>query len=323
MRTRNWIAAAGLLVASLAQAAPQTRWTVVDLGAGFNGAFAGVAATALNNRGEVAGWAYRSESDLWHHAFTWDSGTLTQLGAPAGSRASSVSGINNRGTIVGDVGPNAPAYYRDGAWTVLGFSGALYAVNDHDTMVGSYNTPTGSPAFMIKDGVFFDLGTLGGSFAPAFAVNNKDVVVGYSYLAGTVTVHGFMYENGSMKDVGTLGGASSYLNDVNDHGVAVGGSEDAAGRTRAVVYDGTLRAIPGLGTFSYARSVNDHGDVVGDSDGHVFLYRDGTVTLVDQLPEVIASGWHLQNPVAINDRGWIVVTGYRNGMSGSALLIPK
>src|SRR5947207_2104525 len=140
------IVATAALAIGVAQAAPQSRWTVVDLGAGFNGDFAGVFAAALNDRGEVAGWAYRSESDLAHHAFAWDSGMLTQLGAPAGSTQASPSAINNHGSIVGSGGPNMPAYYKDGSWTVLGFKGALYGINDHDTMVGSYNTATGSPA---------------------------------------------------------------------------------------------------------------------------------------------------------------------------------
>lgn len=322
---RKVFLAALCLAAHAAFAAPQARWTVVDLGAGFNGAYTGTFATGMNDRGEVAGWAYRSESDPAHHSWTWSGGTLSVLD---GSHSStSASGINNHGTIVGSVGFD-PAYYKDGSWTVLGFRGAVYGVNDHDTMVGSYNAATRSPAFMIKDGVFFDLGTLGGSFAPAFAVNNKDVVVGYSYLANSVAIHGFYYESGVMKDVGTLGGVTSYLNDVNDHGVAAGGAQDASGAMHAVIYDGTLRAIPGLGRYSYAQRINDHGDVIGYSDGHLFLYSDGNVTLVDQLPEVVASGWHLQNASDINNRGWIVSSAYRIGANGSftsssVLLIPK
>lgn len=320
---RKFLAAALFLTAGFAHGAPASRWTVVDLGPSFNPVFGGVAATALNNRGQVTGWAYYGQSVPMHHAFIWDSGTLVDTGVPTGSFESIAYGINNRGTLAGNNNSSQAAYYKDGAWTLLGINGVANDINDHDTMVGTYNTPTGSPAFMIRNGAFFDLGTLGGSFALALSVNNKDVVAGWSYMPSSVTRHGFIYENGAMKDVGTLGGTNSELHDVNDHGVAVGTSEDAGGRTTAVIYDGMLRAIPGLGAYSFAKSINDHGDVLGYSDGHMFLYRDGSVTFLDQLPEVAASGWRFGNPVAINDRGWIVVTGSRNGTSGSALLIPK
>lgn len=46
--------------------------------------------------------------------------------------------------------------------------------------------------------VMRDLGTLGGSFSCASAINDNEQVAGYSYLADNTTMHPFIWENGKM-----------------------------------------------------------------------------------------------------------------------------
>lgn len=320
--------AALCLAAALAQAA-QSRWTIVELPPSFNPAFGPVAAIALNDAGQVTGWSYSGQNVPVHHAFIWDNGVMTDTGVVPGSTESTAWGINSKGTLAGTDNRGHAAIYQGGAWTLLGIDGIANDINDHDTIVGGYTIPgVGMHGYMIRNGAFVDMGTLGGSFSTALSVNNKHVAVGYSYLANSVTTHGFIYEDGVMKDMGTLGGASSYAYAVNDHGVAVGSSLDAQGRMCAITYDGVMQKIPGLGAYSYARDVNDHGDVIGYSDGHQFLYSGGTVTLLDQLPEVVAAGWHIGNTTAINNRGWILASAYRIDAQGvyhgaSLVLMPK
>ena len=314
------IAVAALcLAAGLVQAA-QSRWTITDLGNSFNPIYGGVYATSVNNRGEVSGWAYSGQYVPEHHAFTWENGTLTDLGVPANSYDSAVYGLNNRGTYVGNSGGYI-AYFTDGAWTKLTVPGSANDVNDSGTIVGAYNG-SGTRPFMIKDGVFTDLGL---SFGVAFAVNRKDVIVGYTY-DSAFHPSGWIYEAGAFRFIGTLGGTDSYAFDINDHGAVVGASSDAAGHVRAVIYEGgAMRRVESVSqSYSQARSINDHGDIVGTIDGHGFmLARDGTLTMLEQLPEIASQGWQYLQPMAISDRGWIVGTGWHNGSGRSFLIKPK
>ena len=50
-----------------------------------------------------------------------------------------------------------------------------------------------------------DLGTLGGSYSRAYAINKTGQVVGGS-LTSSEEMHPFLYSKGTMKDLGTFGG---------------------------------------------------------------------------------------------------------------------
>lgn len=316
-------AAVFLAAAATAHAAQQSRFTITDLGDSFNPAFGGIFASAVNDRGEITGWAYAGAQVPQHHAFLWDSGAKTDLGVPPGGYESTAYGMNNRGTVVGESGGHI-AWYQDGAWTQLDLFGVANDVNDGGTIVGGYTNNVGTHGYLLKDGVFIDMGTLGGSYSVAFAVNKKDVAVGYSYNGGS-SLRAFVFENGAMRDLGTLGGSSSYAFDINNRGDIVGASDDGAFHTVATIYDGSMRRLLPMATnFSVARSINDHGDVVGTSDGHAFLLEsNGTLTYLDQLPEAVSGGWMYMQPLAISNRGWIVGTAWHNGHSRSFLITFK
>ena len=79
-----------------------------------------------------------------------------------------------------------------------------------------------------------DLGTLGGSFSQARAVNASGQVVGTSTTDGDAETHAFSWTaTGGMIDLGTLGGSESSVNFkwplrvVNDSGQVVGSSSIA------------------------------------------------------------------------------------------------
>ena len=54
-----------------------------------------------------------------------------------------------------------------------------------------------------------DLGTLGGTFGEANALNNKAWVVGDATLPGDTVRHAFLWRKGIMKNLGILGGSNS------------------------------------------------------------------------------------------------------------------
>src|SRR5258708_5486664 len=54
-----------------------------------------------------------------------------------------------------------------------------------------------------------DLGTLGGTYSSANAINSGGIVVGGANLTGDTAGHAFSYSGGVMTDLGTLGGNQS------------------------------------------------------------------------------------------------------------------
>jgi probable HAF family extracellular repeat protein len=173
-------------------------------------------------------------------------------------------------------------------------------------------------------GVLTNLGTLGGVSSAAWAINRRGTIVGSSTLPGNESIHAFVYQDGTMRDLGAMGGRHSWAFDINDHGLAVGRVEPAGGGVAAFIYDGvSMRKLFEYAGGSWAKSINNHGAVVGGTDRGGFLYDGGTLTMLSAIPEVQAAGWVWLDPHSINDRGWIVGTGVRNGMSRSFLLMPK
>ena len=70
-----------------------------------------------------------------------------------------------------------------------------------------------------------DLGTLGGTFGEANALNNKAWVVGDANLPGDTVRHAFLWRKGLMKNLGTLGGPNSLAAALNERGEVTGFSD--------------------------------------------------------------------------------------------------
>lgn len=117
-----------------------------------------------------------------------------------------------------------------------------------------------------------DLGTLGGTFAHAAAVNSSGQAVGYSVIADGSATHAFVSapDGGALRDLGTLGGTSSSATDINSRG-QIAGSADLAGNTETHAFlsapdGGALKDLGTLGgSYSYGRGVNAGGRVAGTS----------------------------------------------------------
>jgi probable HAF family extracellular repeat protein len=160
--------------------------------------------------------------------------------------------------------------------------------------------------------VMTDLGTLGGTYSSAAAINAVGQVVGSATLAGNGTSHAFLYSGGVMTDLGTLGGSGSSASAINDAGQVVG-SGNLAGDLASHAFLYSRGVMTDLGTLggmnSDARAMNAVGQVVGSAEttpdpsttlAHPFLYSDGVMTdlLVEAFPNSGAIG--------INDAGMVI-----------------
>lgn len=201
------------------------------------------------------------------------------------------------------------------AVTVLGSpDSAAYGINRGGDVVGSVDTASGLHAFVYTGGVMNDIGTLGGNFAIAQAINDSGAVVGSAYDSAGQE-HGFLYSGGAMHDIGTLGGTLSRAYAINNAGQIVGGSTTVDNRERAFLYvAGSMQNLgalgPGARLASQARSIDDSGTVGGtaaytdvypeDQISHAFLYSAGHMVDIGSLDGPYG------NVLAINDHGQAV-----------------
>jgi len=65
------------------------------------------------------------------------------------------------------------------------------------------------------------MGTLGGDWSQAYAINDSGQITGTAYTKGNVADHAFIFQNGAMKDFGTLTGTISVGTAINTSGAVV------------------------------------------------------------------------------------------------------
>ena len=124
-----------------------------------------------------------------------------------------------------------------------------------------------------------DLGTLGGTFGAANAVNNGGSVVGFATLPGDTEGHAFLWSKGMTSNLGTLGGPNSTATFLNERGEITGAAETSTPDPSAEDFcgfgthlmclpflwqDGLMAPLPTLGGNNGAASgINNRGQVVG------------------------------------------------------------
>jgi probable HAF family extracellular repeat protein len=304
--------------AASVSSALETRYRIVDVGVlqGAGGSFV----WAINNRGELAGHA--SEQP-----FVFSEGRLQPLLPQPEVSYGEATGINDKGQVVGRYNFGE---FRGFLWSrKTGFvdtvNGAS-AINNKGQIIGAARIPESAEniqAFIYEDGQLKPLGTLGGDYSIAQAVNNRGDVVGSSPTTpgDVATYHAFLYRDGVMTDLGTLGGRISLANDINDRRQIVGASESKSGEFRAFLYeDGKMIDIGRrVGGISQAFSINNNGQivgivfpVVGQSDSYGFIYAHGRMRDLNKLIDA-STGWRLIEARAINDRGQIAAVGCKHG----------
>lgn len=279
----------------------------------------------LTNEGAVTGVADTAVPDPYapncfapecfvQHAFQWQKGIMTDLGALPGGYSSYTNGINSDGQVVGqsqngliDSVTGLPEFvatvWEDSQVIDLGTFGGGFSLatanNNHRQVIGcAFNdvsdsfTPTGvfygigiEPrqlrAFRWEGQQLQDLDTLGGPDACAIWINDRGQIVGASFTNSTVnpatglpTLDPFLWERGRMLDLGTLGGTVGMANMINRRGQVIGQS--------------SLAVNPGACLTFLAPSC------------HGFLWQRGTLNDLRTLGGTISSAnW-------LNDAGEIV-----------------
>jgi probable HAF family extracellular repeat protein len=236
-------------------------------------------------------------------AVLWQNGTIVDLGTlPEGGYESFASNVNTRGQVVGF---------------------ALNTIPDPFSLAGPGFFPTQTRAFLWQNGGMQDLGTLGGSGAFAFFVNEQGQIVGQSYtnvtpnpVTGLPTADPFLWENGTMRDLGTLGGNLGQPTAFNNRGQVVGISNLAGDRASRPFLWTMSEGMQDLGTLGgntgFTNWINDAGDIAGKTDlpgplspqdHHAVLWRHGVMIDLGTLPEDSSS-----NAYYVNSRGQVVGT---------------
>jgi probable HAF family extracellular repeat protein len=269
-------------------------------------------ATAINDRGQVAGFGTNRIAD--HYAgssffdnadwttqvrsFIWQNGTMRDIGTLGGNDAL-MNTLNARGQITGASFTNATP-----------------------------NETTGIPTlhpFLWRNGRIRDLGTLGGTYGVANSLNDSGQVAGQSYLAGDQTSHPFLSDGQRLRDLGTLGGDFGSANYINNTGHVVGWATTPSNTTaHAFLWKrGAMTDLTGAARShcTVAEQINARDEIVGHDcdETSALLWIDGKQ--YDLNAVIGPSAAHLTNAVYAGDQGQIVAIGYQADGSRRVFLL--
>ena len=264
-------------------------------------------ARAVNSAGYVTGAA--SQTDQFQ-AYESVNGSISRMGVvPYGNGiGSGGTAINEKGSVAGWTGTALPGGPFWGGYKTTGFvyvAGTMYnflapgsyytmanGLNNNDLVVGTYGYDWRDPSYEIASSYYafsFDphtqalttLGTLGGRYSSAAAVNDAGQIVGTAADANGIP-HAFLYSGNQMVSINP---AFSSAYGISQDGHVVGSG-----------YQSTS-FVPGT----------------------AFVYYQGILTdLNSLLPS--NSGWDLIAAYGVNDAGQIVGQGYFNGQYHAFLM---
>jgi probable HAF family extracellular repeat protein len=147
----------------------------------------------------------------------------------------------------------------------------------------AYNAKGDFLGFTYQNGTMTALGTLGGSWSIAYAINDNNEIAGQAYTRGNRAAHAFRLSNGVMADLGTLGGSGSWGLAINNSGTVVGFATTKANDYHAFISTGGARMqdlnklIPRHSgwVLGEADGINDAGQITGygsiHGETHAFL----------------------------------------------------
>jgi probable HAF family extracellular repeat protein len=199
-------------------------------------------ATAINDRGQIAGKAQTTVTDSGCPPYQiappvlWEKGRVQQLPTVARDPDGWAEGINDRGQIVGGTGTcsqnNHAVLWENGSVVELpnlgntSLGNEAFAINNRGEIAGTVSSSDGTTfyAALWHNGILKNLGTFPGDLAAiATGINDKGQVVGSTLDSNFNWSRAFIWQNGAMIDLNTLFPADSNLyatmaNKINSRG---------------------------------------------------------------------------------------------------------
>lgn len=211
-----------------------------------------------------------------------------------------------------------PLLWREGSVTTLadadsGVANFGAAVNADGMVVGA-RQPEGAAqhATVWQHGDVNDLGTFGGAWAHARAVNDRgEVLVLVGSQTGGAGMTSLVWQDGAVRELGHLGGDETEGYAIGAQGQVVGRSRTQTGEYQAFLWqDGRMTALPplftGTGSSSVAVVVNAAGTAAGQC-----VSGSGTVRAVQwrngQVEDLGIDSAKQLTVVDINDTGQILI----------------
>jgi probable HAF family extracellular repeat protein len=299
-------------------------------------------ASDMNERGEVVGGVYGTFT-----GWLWQDGKITPIPAlPASTDGRSYAeGINNRTQVVGSSAGRPYVWSRGQLRDTGAFPGSAAEAMDINTLGVILGDVSGVAGIISQP--FLQIGSFtqrlaplpGDTLAVGIHINELGTACGNS---GTLTTQrAVIWEWGRVRDLGLLPGA------YDSNASAINNRNEVAGEMRfndcsesaAVVWShGEIHELPKVFTGPYSRAypggINDRGQVVGvnlSRTGEIVatLWQNGMlydlndlIRAEDPLKPFVTVG----RPLAINNRGQILVTGKDSRFSFSQIpyrLVPS
>jgi probable HAF family extracellular repeat protein len=257
-------------------------------------------ASAINNRGEVVGFAETADADPTcppapaEVPVLWDKGQAHALPLVGTDPDGFAFGINDRGQAVGYSGncsfaTHAVVWKNNTAVVLQDLGGTksnvAYVINNRGQIAGKVRSADGTTyvaALWQPDGTLTNLGILPGDFA-AFAtgINDRGQVVGNNFDSNFNWSHGFIWQNGVMTDLNTLIPADSNLfiisaSNVNERGQISGMASVVSGPHTGEIHAYLLTPADeriGTSMADFART-HPHSNLHANACNH-FLQRFG------------------------------------------------
>lgn len=328
------------IVAAVFSASANASWSIVDI-AGLNGN--SFYASSINDSGQIAGSFNDNNTSLWHAFVTDANGTNIRDIGSAPNTSVTASQINNNGQVIVQYlspteGDNVEIKYfitesngnKTELSTISSINGNPTDINDSGVITGNYfSSEAGFNSFVTGSDVNFikNIGTLAGATTISTAINNSGQIAGYS--ASNGRTQAFITNNDGSEIRGLSVPNEKYYKsstayDINDSGQVVGIlSTDNHRWNQAFITGDDGDGIIKLGTLpdawgGYAVAINDAGQAVGistditGSGANSFIYANGGLTDLSNIPEVINAGWSDIFVTDINNNGQIIGWGYKN-----------
>ena len=305
----------------------------------------------ISDKGEIVGFAY-STLKPEVNAFLYDGARFIELGH-LGYPQAAATGINESGVVVGrayQAKPNervtehavkgcehgfvyTQAGMRD-IGTLGGCNSYSMDVNNEGVIVGWSEKPPesgiGVSSFVYVNGAMTELRSIGRDSAAAQALNNRGEIVG-NYTNASGDSRAFLFDGTKSLDLGSLGGSFVYVTDLNDNGSAVGRAQTTSQNVHAFLFEhGEITDLHVVGQSkaigSMANAINNSGIIVGvlnTSRGQQgFIYRNGKMTVVNELLDENSKGWNIEDIRGINSQGQAVGFGSFRGKKCAVRLTP-